>query len=165
MTLEIREANFEGESDGQALLTVLDDYASGVSGGGAALSEDVKQRLVPALRAQGNALVLLAFDGGEVAGAATCFYGFSTFYARPLLNVHDLAVLSHFQRRGIGRALLVAAEERARSKGCCKLTLEVREDNRGARDLYYRHGFRDLDLAGVTYPTRFLSKPLSAVHG
>ena len=160
MTLEIREANFDEEGDGQALLTVLDGYASGASGGGSALTLDVKQRLVPALRAQGNSLVLLAFVEGKVAGAATCFYGFSTFHARPLLNVHDLAVLPSFQRRGIGRALLTAAEARALAQGCCRLTLEVREDNRPARDLYQRHGFRDFELAGVNYPTLFLAKAL-----
>lgn len=160
MTLQIREANFDEERDGQALLAVLDDYASAPSGGGSALAVDVKQRLVPALRAQGNSLVLLAFVAGEVAGAATCFYGFSTFHARQLLNVHDLAVMPRFQRRGIGRALLAEAEARARAKGCCRVTLEVREDNQPARELYQSQGFRDFELAGVTYPTLFLAKAL-----
>jgi ribosomal protein S18 acetylase RimI-like enzyme len=160
MTLEIREANLNEERDAEALLAVLDGYASAPSGGGVALSTDVKLRLVPALRAQAGALVLLAFEAEEVAGACTCFYGFSTFHARPLLNVHDLAVMPRFQRRGIGGALLAAAEARALAKGCCKLTLEVRQDNQPARDLYRGYGFRDFELAGVSYPTLFLAKPL-----
>jgi ribosomal protein S18 acetylase RimI-like enzyme len=162
MALEIHEANWNDARDQQALLLVLDTYASGRSGGNAPLSDDVKRRLIPALREHGQALALLAFVGGQPAGIATCFLGFSTFYARPLLNVHDLAVMPDFQRRGIGRALLEAAEAAARARGCCKLTLEVREDNAPARELYRRHGFRDLDLAGATYPTLFLAKPLRA---
>jgi ribosomal protein S18 acetylase RimI-like enzyme len=79
--------------------------------------------------------------------------------------VHDLAVMPRFQRRGIGRALLVAAETRALANGCCKLTLEVRQDNQPARGLYRQHGFRDFELAGVSYPTLFLSKPLAACGG
>ena len=165
MTLEIREANLNEEGDGQALLAVLDGYASAPSGGGVALAADVKRRLVPALRVQPGTLVLLAFEGADIAGAATCFYGFSTFFARPLLNVHDLAVMPSFQRRGVGRALLAAAEAQALAKGCCKLTLEVRQDNHPARELYHRHGFRDFELAGVSYPTLFLSKPLAVPDG
>lgn len=162
MALEIREANWDDARDRLAALLVLDTYASGESGGGAPLSAEVKRRLIPALREHGQALVLLAFEDGQPAGIATCFFGFSTFYARPLLNVHDLAVMPAFQRRGIGRALLEAAEAGASARGCCKLTLEVREDNRVARELYHQHGFRDLDLSGATYPTLFLAKPLRA---
>jgi len=129
-------------------------------GGGAPLDPEVRRRLVPALQEQANALVLLAFEEGVVAGIATCFFGFSTFAARPLLNVHDLAVLPASRGRGIGRALLVAAEERAHARNCAKLTLEVREDNARARGLYHELGFRDLELAGATYRTLFLAKPL-----
>jgi ribosomal protein S18 acetylase RimI-like enzyme len=161
LSIEIREMDFADEAHTAGLLSVLDSYAGGDMGGGAPLPTDVRQRLVPALREQANALVLLAFEDGVVSGIATCFFGFSTFAARPLLNVHDLAVLPASRGRGIGRALLVAAEERARARGCAKLTLEVREDNARARGLYHERGFRDFELAGASYRTFFLAKPLS----
>jgi ribosomal protein S18 acetylase RimI-like enzyme len=160
MTIEIREADWDEASHCSGLLDVLDSYAALPVGGGARLSADVRERLIPALREHAASLVLLALQHERPVGAATCFYGFSTFYARPLLNVHDLAVLPDFQGRGIGRGLLAAAEQRARSRGCCKLTLEVREDNHRARKLYFERGFRDFELAGKTYPTLFLAKPL-----
>lgn len=160
MSIEIREANLADETHAAGLLSVLGDYAADEMGGGAPLDEGVRQRLIPALREQPQALVLLAFNGAEVVGLATCFFGFSTFAARPLLNVHDLAVLAGFRGRGIGRALLAAAEERARARGCAKLTLEVREDNARARGLYRERGFRDFELAGASYRTLFLSKSL-----
>jgi ribosomal protein S18 acetylase RimI-like enzyme len=161
MSIEIREADWDDASHCRGLLEVLDSYAGAPVGGGATLPADVRERLIPALREHPLSLVLLALHEQQPVGAATCFYGFSTFCAKPLLNVHDLAVLPAFQGRGIGRALLAAAEGRARARGCCKLTLEVRQDNHRARQLYFGHGFRDFELAGKTYPTLFLSKPLS----
>jgi GNAT superfamily N-acetyltransferase len=125
------------------------------------LSADVRARLIPALREQTNALVLLACRDARVVGLANCFFGFSTFAARPLLNVHDLAVLPAHRGQGIGRALLRAAEEHARRRGCAKLTLEVREDNARARGLYHEHGFRDFELPGGSFRTFFLSKSLA----
>jgi len=161
LPIEIREMDFANEAHAAGFLTVLDSYARDDMGGGAPLSPEVRQRLLPALREQTNALVLLAFEGDAVSGIATCFFGFSTFAARPLLNVHDLAVLPASRGRGVGRALLSAAEERARARGCSKLTLEVREDNAGARGLYRERGFRDFELAGASYRTLFLAKGLS----
>ena len=162
MSIEIREADLGNAEHAQALLAVLDSYATDAMGGGAPLDVDVRQRLIPALREQANLLVLLAFAEGAAVGLANCFYGFSTFAARPLLNVHDLAVVPAFRGRGIGRALLVAAEERARARGCAKLTLEVREDNARARGVYQAQGFRDFELAGVSFRTLFLAKALTA---
>ena len=123
------------------------------------LSADVRARLLPGLRAHPTTLVLLAFDGSRPTGLAIGFYGFSSFVARPLLNIHDLAVIPAERGNGVGRALLSAAEAAARAYGCCKLTLEVQDDNLPARTLYERFGFRDVKY-GDSGPTRFLAKPL-----
>lgn len=164
MAFEIVDMDFGNEQHCGGLLEVLDAYAAGPEGGGSALPSEVRARLLPALREHVGTVVLLALAEGQVVGIATCFVGFSTFYAKPLLNVHDLAVLPAFQRRGIARALLTAAEERARARGCCKLTLEVREDNHRARALYHERGFRDFELAGKQYPTLFLAKPFAVTE-
>lgn len=76
--------------------------------------------------------MLLAIEGDRAVGVAVCFQGFSTFQARPPINIHDLAVLPGSRGRGVGKALLSAAEHEARRRGCCKLTLEVRKDNPAA---------------------------------
>jgi len=111
MSIEIREADLSDPADAAGFLLVLDAYAQSAVGGGQPLPPEVRARLVPALRDQAGAVVLLALSERTVVGIATCFFGFSTFAARPLLNVHDLAVQPEFQRRGIGRALLLAAED------------------------------------------------------
>jgi ribosomal protein S18 acetylase RimI-like enzyme len=162
LSIEIRELDYDNDALVAGFLAVLDSYAQGEMGGAAPLDADVRRRLPEALRAQSNAVVLVACEGTAVVGIATCFVGFSTFAARPLLNVHDLAVVPVAQGRGIGRALLVAAEAYARARGFAKLTLEVRADNARARGLYRERGFGDFELAGVSYPTLFLSKSLAA---
>jgi len=161
MSIEIREADLADAADAGALLRILDSYARDDVGGGVPLSAEVRQRLVPALREVPQRLVLLAAVDGVYVGLATCFYGFSTFSARPLLNVHDLAVLPEHRGRGVGRALLTAAEAHARRRCCAKLTLEVREDNARARGLYESFGFGDFELAGHHHRTLFLSKSIA----
>jgi len=160
MNLRVREADFGDQRDADGIVTVLDSYASDPVGGGQPLARDVRDRLVPALRDHPTALVLLALADDEPVGIAVCFFGLSTFRARPLLNIHDLAVLPRHRGKGIGRALLHAAEEHARRKACCKMTLEVQDDNSQARILYRRFGFEDF-VVGSSAATRFLAKPLA----
>jgi len=145
----------------RALVAVLDSYARDPMGGGTTLSPDVSETLADRLQAHPTTRAFLAFDGDEPVGLAICFLGFSTFAARPLLNIHDLAVLPERRGQGIGRALLGAVEEAARSEGCCKLTLEVLDSNDRARGLYTSFGFDDYALQGSVSPTRFLTKSLS----
>ena len=142
----------------QGLLTVLASYAGDPAGGGEPLPQDVLDRLPRLLREQPNVLALLALDGEQAVGIAVCFYGLSTFRARPLLNIHDLAVLPAYRRRGVGKALLAAAEAHARRRGCCRLTLEVQDANVRARALYAHCGFEDFVVGQSA--TRFLLKRL-----
>ena len=160
MNLEVRLANLESASDAAALVAVLDSYASDPRGGSTPLSAEVKDRLIPGLKAHPTTRVWLAFDAGQAIGLCVGFMGYSTFRALPLINIHDLAVVPGRRGGGVGRALLTAAEAYARATGCCKLTLEVQDDNHPARMLYERFGFRDV-VYGDSGPTRFLSKLVS----
>jgi len=159
MPLSIRAADLADPTDAAAVVDLVNAYALDPLGGGAPLAADVRARLVPGLRAHPTTLVLLAFADERPVGVAVCFLGFSTFQGRPLLNVHDLAVLPTARGQGIGRALLAAVEERARERGCGKLTLEVLDDNHRARTLYASFGFADYAL-GSPGATRFLTKTL-----
>ena len=85
-------------------------------GSGQPLSAEVRETLVAGLRRHPTTLVLLAWAEGQAVGMATCFLGFSTFYARPLINIHDLMVLPGQRGRGVGRDLLQAVEARGRSR-------------------------------------------------
>lgn len=153
---EIRRADLGRRDDVETIVALLDAYARDPMGGGAPLAPAVAAALPERLAAVAGAHVWLAFDGGGTpVGVAVCFTGFSTFAARPLLNLHDLAVLPSHRGRGVGRALLATVEQAARAMGCCKVTLEVRDDNARAQGLYRSVGYGD----GAA-PYRFWSKPL-----
>jgi len=156
----IRLADLADAGDAAALVEVLDSYASDPRGGGQPLSADVRSRLAAGLRAHPTSRAWLALEDDTPIGLCVAFVGFSTFQARPLLNVHDLAVVPARRGTGVGRALLTAAQAHARELGCCKLTLEVQDDNTPARHLYDRFGFREV-VYGDSGPTRFLAKPIA----
>lgn len=155
--IDIRRADWQHPADQQAVLELLDRYARDPLGQGGPLSDAVRQRLIPGLRAQPGTVVLLAWRDSQPGGLAVCFEGFSTFHARPLLNLHDLIVVPELRGRGVGRALLQAVEAEAVRRGCCKLTLEVRADNLRARRLYRTMGF---DSGESAPEMSFWTKPL-----
>lgn len=154
----VRRADLTSDADAAAIVALIDAYARDPRGGGEPLPADVRGRLVPGLAAHPTSRAWLAFDGDEPVGVCVAFVGYSTFKARPLLNIHDLAVLPSRRGRGVGRALLAAAEAQAIAEGCCKLTLEVLEDN-PARHLYQRFGFEP-SRYGNSGPALFQVKPL-----
>jgi GNAT superfamily N-acetyltransferase len=155
----VLDADYDDPIHGNGILDVLDSYASDPVGGGEPLPADVREALMQRLREHPTTRVLLAFADDAPVGVAICFLGLSTFRAQPLLNIHDLAVVPEWRGKGVGRALLEASEDLGRREGCCKLTLEVQEDNLRARGLYESFGFGDFVIGGPT-PTRFLSKEL-----
>jgi ribosomal-protein-alanine N-acetyltransferase len=58
-----------------------------------------------------------------------------------ILHVLNIASDPALRRRGIGRALLLAAAAEAREAGLVRVTLEVRRSNAAARAFYARFGF------------------------
>lgn len=138
--LEIVRADLSNNEHRQAVLNLTDMYARDPMGMNRSLSDDTKARLIDELQKFPCNIHLLAYVDGEPAGIANCVFSFSTFYAKKVLNVHDLAVNPAFRGNGLGEALLAAVDKEARKEDCCKVTLEVREDNR-AKNLYERYGF------------------------
>lgn len=138
--LEILEADFSIKQHADAVLFVTNQYAKDTMGLGKPLPEEVREKLIDEMESFPGTFSLIAFYNGEPAGIANCIFSFSTFSAAKVINIHDLAVIRHFRSKGIGEALLAAVEKKASQTNCCKVTLEVREDNR-ARNLYERMGF------------------------
>ena len=161
MPVIIVTADLNNPEHSAAIPAVINAYAADPMGGGKPLDPVRLQEIVPGLRKHSSSLVLLAFAGEQPVGIANCFVGFSTFAAKPLVNIHDLAVMPGCRGQGIGRQLLEAAETKARELGCCKLTLEVRADNNRAREIYKQYGFGDFTTGAETVPTYFLEKKIS----
>lgn len=147
-----------------ALIALLDAYARDPAGGGQPLTDFVKTGLPAALLARPFMFSVLAFDDTQNSlpvGLVNCVEGFSTFACKPLVNVHDVAVAASYRGRRIGERMLALAEDIARSRGACKMTLEVLTGNAGAMRLYERFGFSSYQLdpafGNATFQQKWLS--------
>ena len=161
MIIEVIKADYMDVKHAQAIETLLDAYARDPMGGGKALDEKVRTNIVRALAKLPYAFSLLAYADNKPVGLANCFEAFSTFSCRPLVNIHDFAVLEAYRGQGISQLMLETIEEIARLKGCCKITLEVLSQNHVARAAYEKYGFSAYELAPQAGTALFWQKNLS----
>ena len=156
----IIEADLDDPDHQQAVIALTAAYALEPTGNGGPLPSAVLQRLIPGLKNHPTTLIFLAYKNREPVGIATCFLGFSTFAAKPLINISDLAILPDHRGQGIGRELLAAVEQKARNIGCCRITLEVQENNTIARHVYDAAGFTQAVYGPATGASLYYWKKL-----
>jgi ribosomal-protein-alanine N-acetyltransferase len=94
-----------------------------------------------------TAAVLLAEDANGLLGSALVFFRTGSTQAR----LYSLATAAAARGRGVGKALLSAAESAARVRGCRRLRLEVRQDNEAAVRLYETRGYRRIAVLDAYY--------------
>ena len=162
MALTIVRADYADAGHGRDLLALLDLYARDPMGGGQPLVPAVRSVLLDGLAAQPTAFSLIAYDDGVPVGLANCFFGYSTFAARPLVNIHDVVVDPAHRSKGIARALFARIEAIAAEAGACKVTLEVLSGNHRARALYQSLGYGDYALDDEHGNALFWQKRLAA---
>ena len=90
---------------------------------------------------------LVAEIDGRVIGFAALRVTPSLFYESPHGELTELYVDVAFRRRGVGRALLLLAEQIAKTSGVTQLWVLTDSANRAARTLYNALGYDDGDLA------------------
>ena len=130
----------------EAIIFLLNEYAKDEMGGGSGLSEFARNNLISELQQRPQLLAIIAFVHDKPAGLAICIEGFSSFACMPLLNIHDMVVIADYRGRGISKKILAKAEEVARERNYCKLTLEVLEGNQVAKNAYKSFGFQAYEL-------------------
>lgn len=148
------------ERDEAAILALLDHYARDPMGGGKPLPAEVEKNLVPLLRSRSDYLGVIAFINEQPAGLINSFEGFSTFAARPLMNIHDVIVAKEFRGNGLAQRMMEKVEQLARERGCCKLTLEVLSNNSAAQSAYRKSGFAAYELDPEAGQAQFWQKIL-----
>jgi GNAT superfamily N-acetyltransferase len=157
MTFPVKQVDYHDPRDAADLLRLLREYARFENCDRPELSE------IPSKLADfPTAFSVLAYaddDPATAIGLVNCFFGFSTFQLRPLVNIHDVIVTSPFRGRGVTAALLDEVARIARAHDCCRLTLEVYEDNAPAIRAYQKYGFIR-DPAHPEVDVHFLRKPL-----
>jgi len=158
--IEIVEADLTFAQHQTAILELVNAYAMDPMGNGKPLSAEVRTALIPGLQNHPTTIVFLAYIEAQPVGIAVCFRGFSTFSARPLINIHDLAILPEHRGQRIGPQLLAAVEKKARDTGCCKLTLEVQANNARAQAVYKAAGFAQAEYHESAGGALFFSKRL-----
>lgn len=144
--LEIQPVDYQNEAQGQALLSLLNAYAEDPMGGGESLPAATKATLLQAMAAREGVYSFIAYIDGAPVGLVNCVEGFSTFAAKPLCNIHDIAVLDGYRGQGIAQALMQRVCSEAQARGCCKVTLEVLTGNERARNAYAHFGFKPYQL-------------------
>ncbi len=159
--VQIRLLDYSDPGDAAAMLELLNEYACSEMGGGQTLTADVQRALPARLAAMPHALSGLAVRADRALGLVNCFETLSSFKARPILNIHDIAVTADCQGQGVGTALLRWVESQAIARGCCKLTLEVLEGNATACAVYRRFGFAAYGLDPRFGQAMFWEKELS----
>ena len=161
LLVRVCRADYGNTAHAHALVSMLDAYARDPMGGGEGLTDFAKDNLVASLAARPQAYSVLAFAGADdttPVGLVNCIEGFSTFACKPLVNVHDVAVLPAYRGQRIGERMLALAEEIAKERGACKLTLEVLSGNTGAMRLYRRVGFANYELDPAMGQAGFMQK-------
>jgi catechol 2,3-dioxygenase-like lactoylglutathione lyase family enzyme len=94
------------------------------------------------LLADSDSEFLLALEADAAAGFALSRLRIASFGSGEVVEIEDLFVAAAWRRRGIGRALVVRALERAVQRGCTAAALTTNERNVAARALYESLGFR-----------------------
>ncbi|MCL6263493.1 GNAT family N-acetyltransferase [Craterilacuibacter sp. RT1T] len=158
MTITIRPMDLSDAAERDLLVRLTDAYAHDPMGGGEGLSDYARTHLADALAAHPGLFAFVAEQAGEPVGHALCITGFSSFYAAPNCNLHDLSVLASARGQGLGRRLLQTVEAEARKRKLCKIVLEVRPDNAIGQTLYGAEGFTLSGLCGQAY--QLMEKPL-----
>lgn len=154
-------ANLDDPIHAHAIIFLLNEYSKDQMGGGKALTEYARLNLVSELKKRPHAFAILAFNDTEPVGLAICIEGFSSFACKPLLNIHDMMVLQKFRGKKYSRTLLAKAEQLAKERGCCKLTLEVLEGNAIAQNAYRAFGFEGYELDPQMGKALFWQKTLA----
>ncbi|MGD9929816.1 MAG: GNAT family N-acetyltransferase [Mangrovibacterium sp.] len=125
------------------LIRLLDAYMRDEMGNGAPMPVELAPKIIDGLKGYPGYLGFFALADGQYAALANCNKNFSTFKAKPLLNIHDFVVHPDYRGKGVGRFLLDAMAGYARENDFCRINLEVRHDNLSAQKLYQKAGYSE----------------------
>ena len=156
----VRLADYQDAQDRQSIGSLLKIYSGDPMGGGNALTDEVIAATLDGLSERSYAHSVLAFLDNQAVGLINCLEGFSTFHGKPLINIHDIVVDANYRGRGIAQQLLAFVEQFARDRKCCKLTLEVLQNNHSAHKAYSNFGFANYQLDPSAGHALFLQKLL-----
>ncbi|MFT7558583.1 MAG: GNAT superfamily N-acetyltransferase [Flavobacteriales bacterium] len=158
--IDIIHVDYNNTAQAADLINMLNAYALDPMGGGEELAEETKSRLVQELSKRNDAISLIAYTDGKAIALINAFEGFSSFAAKPLINVHDVFVAKEHRGTGIVYKMMEELGRIALERGCCKLTLEVLSKNDRAKKAYLTMGYKPYDLGEDGGHAEFWQMPL-----
>jgi ribosomal protein S18 acetylase RimI-like enzyme len=120
--------------------------------------EDEHRAAFEAYLRRPDAVALVAEEDGNVVGFVDLEFRARLNFKAPQAWIPDLIVAESARSRGAGKALLAAAEERSRARGCFVLTLESANWRERAHAFYEREGMENVSasfakvLGGEEFP-------------
>lgn len=97
-------------------------------------------------------LILVARQGGAIAGMVNLLFTVSTALGKRVALLEDMVVAPAHRGSGVGGRLLEAAIELARRQGCCRITLLTDRVNEAAQRFYARQGFQASTMLPMRLP-------------
>ncbi len=99
------------------------------------------------LKKQRSVLFMALDNTGKALGFTQLYPGWCSVSTSPIWVLYDLFVDPSARQRGVGRALMDAAEKMARKTKACRIDLETAVDNYNAQALYESLGYqREMDF-------------------
>jgi GNAT superfamily N-acetyltransferase len=135
--------DFNQLSHQKAFTHLMNCYRTDPMGGVAEMTGDEAKKIIKDLQCHPTYSGFFVKSGDEFVGLANCFTNYSTFKAKPLLNIHDFIVSPQWRGKKAAEFLLNEMSKCLKDKGYCRINLEVRDDNPRAMALYKRVGFSD----------------------
>lgn len=143
MELSILQVDLLNTGHCAQVIKLLDDYMKDPMGNNRPMPSGLGTQIVSGLKKHSGFLGFFVMADDRFAGLANCNINFSTFQAKPLINIHDFIVAPECRNIGAGSFLLRGIINYASQNGFCRVNLEVREDNLTAKSLYKKMGFTD----------------------
>ncbi|WP_159517611.1 GNAT family N-acetyltransferase [Sunxiuqinia indica] len=143
MNLSFVIVDLSKELHQKQLIRLLDSYMRDEMGNNAPMPEELAPKILDGLKNYSGYLGFFALIDGEFVALANCNQNFSTFKAKPLINIHDFVVHPDCRGKGVGKFLLDAIADYGKDNGFCRVNLEVRHDNEKAQRLYQKVGFNE----------------------
>ena len=122
MTLAFKKVDFDNSEDLSGFTMLLKHYSADPAGGGERIAEEHIQDTIHGLAERHYAHSFLAHLDNRAVGLVTCFESFSTFWAKPILNIHDFVVLKSYRNQGIAQKMLTGIESSQKERLCKNYT-------------------------------------------
>jgi ribosomal protein S18 acetylase RimI-like enzyme len=135
--------NLKDSAHQKAFTHLMNCYRTDPMGGVAEMTDEESKKIIKDLQSHPTYLGFFVAYGDQFIGLANCFTNYSTFKAKPLLNIHDFIISPRWRGKKAAEFLLNEMAKYLKEKGFCRINLEVRNDNPRAMALYKKAGFND----------------------